>query len=79
MAIATGRSLRGQFVSPDGQWVGFLDGVVTLRKVAITGGPPITLANIFPSSARGATWAPDNTIIFATNNPAFKQWISMAE
>jgi serine/threonine-protein kinase len=69
VAIATGRSLRGQFVSPDGQWVGFLDGVVTLRKVAITGGPPITLASL-DEGARGATWAPDDTIIFATNNPA---------
>jgi eukaryotic-like serine/threonine-protein kinase len=38
VAIATGRSLRAPFVSPDGQWVGFMDGVVTLRKVAITGG-----------------------------------------
>ena len=30
---ATGRALRGPFISPDGQWVGFLDGVITLRKV----------------------------------------------
>ena len=55
VAIATsGRALRGQFISPDGQWVGFLDGVITLRKVAITGGPPITLA-ILDDGARGAT------------------------
>jgi eukaryotic-like serine/threonine-protein kinase len=69
VAIATGRSLRGPFVSPDGQWVGFLDAVVTLKKVAITGGPPITLATL-DEGARGATWTPDNTIIFATYNPA---------
>jgi serine/threonine-protein kinase len=69
VAIATGRSLRGPFVSPDGQWVGFLDGVITLRKVAITGGPPITLATL-DDGARGATWTPDNTIIFATRHPA---------
>src|SRR4029077_19258506 len=37
--------------------------------VAITGGPPITLARL-DSPARGATWAPDDTIIFATGNPA---------
>ena len=27
------------FISPDGQWMGFFDGMV-LKKVAITGGPP---------------------------------------
>ena len=69
VAIASGKALRGPFVSPDGQWVGFLDGVITLRKVSITGGPPITLATL-DDGARGATWAPDDTIIFATNNPA---------
>ena len=52
VAIASGRSLRGPFVSPDGQWVGFWDGVVMLRKVSITGGPPITLANLEPHFAR---------------------------
>ena len=69
MAIATG-ALRGPFVSPDGQWVGFVDSGNTLKKVAITGGPPITLARIDGTGPRGATWAPDDTIIFATNNPA---------
>ena len=65
MAIASGVTIRGPFVSPDGQWVGFIDGVNTLRKVAITGGPSITLASL-DSTSRGATWAPDDTIIFAT-------------
>jgi serine/threonine-protein kinase len=69
VAIATSRALRAPFVSPDGQWVGFLDGVVTLRKVSITGGPPITLAGL-DGASRGATWAPDDTIIFTTSNPA---------
>ena len=36
MALASG-SVRGPFVSPDGQWVAFFDGS-TLRKVGITGG-----------------------------------------
>jgi len=67
VAIASGQ-LRGPFVSPDGQWVGFFDNSF-LRKVAITGGPPITLASI-DAGSRGATWAPDGTIIFATANPA---------
>ena len=34
---------RGVFISPDGQWVGFFDGVATIKKVAITGGPPVTV------------------------------------
>ena len=33
---------RGVFISPDGQWVGFFDGT-TIKKVAITGGPPVTI------------------------------------
>ena len=34
---------RGVFISPDGQWVGFFD-ASTMKKVAITGGPPVTIA-----------------------------------
>jgi hypothetical protein len=67
VAIASGQ-LRGPFVSPDGQWVGFIDGNI-LRKVAITGGPSIALASI-DAGSRGATWAPDDTIVFATARPA---------
>ena len=33
---------QGVFISPDGQWVGFFDGLSQLKKVAITGGPPVT-------------------------------------
>jgi len=68
VAIASGGDVRGPFISPNGQWVGFIDGT-TLRKVAITGGPPITLTSV-DSISRGATWVPDDTIIFATSNPA---------
>jgi eukaryotic-like serine/threonine-protein kinase len=58
---------RGPFVSPDGQWVGFTDGQNILKKVPITGGPPVTIAareSTFP----GATWTPDDTIVFATTD-----------
>ena len=68
--IVVARGLvRGVFVSPDGQWVGFTDNNRTLKKVAITGGPPLTLTAL-DGGARGATWAPEDTILFATNNPA---------
>ena len=58
---------RGVFVSPDDQWVGFFDAAATLKKVAITGGPAVTLTTLDGGGARGATWGPDDTIIFATN------------
>src|SRR5206468_8050002 len=38
----------------------------TLKKVAITGGPPVTLARL--DAPRGATWAPDDTLIVATSD-----------
>ena len=38
-----------------------------LKKVAVTGGPAVTLATLDDAS-RGATWGPDDTIIFATSN-----------
>jgi hypothetical protein len=59
---------RGVFISPDGQWVGFVD-VNTMKKVAITGGPPVTVCTI-QGNFRGATWGPDGTIVFATSSLA---------
>ena len=67
MAIFTGAP-RAPFVSPDGQWVGFVDNANVLKTVAVTGGPPVTLANLNGGGSRGAVWAPDDTMIFATNN-----------
>jgi serine/threonine protein kinase len=66
VVLATSSVLRSPFISPDGQWVGFEEGVNTLKKVPIAGGPAITLAEI-DGIMRGATWLPDNTIVFATN------------
>jgi serine/threonine-protein kinase len=57
------------FTSPDGQWIGFFDSVFLLKKVAITGGPPVTVCAI-DAVPSGATWGTDGTIIFATNAPA---------
>jgi hypothetical protein len=58
---------RGVFISPDGQWVGFFDGNTILKKVAITGGSPLTICAVDGSGSRGASWGPDGTIVFATN------------
>ena len=57
---------RGVFVSPDGQWVGFFDGA-NMKRVALTGGPPLTITRIDGAGSRGATWGPDGTIVYATD------------
>ena len=67
---------RGIFISPDGQWVGFFDGVdFRIKKVAITGGPSVNVTTDAAISGevgagvnapRGATWGDDGTIIYAT-------------
>jgi serine/threonine-protein kinase len=57
---------RAPFASPDGQWIGFVDpSPITLKKVAITGGPAIRLCAL-DGPSRGATWGEDDNIIFAT-------------
>jgi Tol biopolymer transport system component/tRNA A-37 threonylcarbamoyl transferase component Bud32 len=60
---------RAPFPSPDGRWVGFFTGVSgELRKVSLTGEPPISVCRIV-GVARGASWSQDDTIVFATNEP----------
>ena len=58
---------QGVFISPDGQWVGFFDGLSRLKKVAITSGLQVPIGPVDGGGPRGATWGPDGTIIFATN------------
>ncbi len=67
VAVFTGR-VTGLFVSPDGHWIGFRDGLGVLKKVAVAGGPAVTLAMIDTAGSSGATWGPDDTIIVATNS-----------
>ena len=57
----------GPFVSPDGEWVGFVHGqsLTTLQKVSIRGGPPVTLTES-PHGLAGASWGADDQIIFGT-------------
>ncbi|HEV8254005.1 MAG TPA: protein kinase [Vicinamibacteria bacterium] len=52
----------GPFFSPDGRWIGFFAGR-KLKKVAIAGGEPLVICDA--GSLRGASWAPDDTILFA--------------
>ncbi|MDA2930045.1 protein kinase [Acidobacteria bacterium AH-259-O06] len=53
------------FFSPDGESIGFFAGW-ELKKVSLSGGPPVTLRGV-PPVTRGATWGPDDTIIFTSN------------
>ena len=41
----------------------------SLKKVAVTGGPTVTVATL-DGAARGAAWISANTIIVATSNAA---------
>jgi serine/threonine-protein kinase len=56
------------FVSPDSRWIGYVEDDLTLKKVAVTGGAPVTLARL-PVWPRGASWVDDSTIIIGTNSP----------
>jgi hypothetical protein len=58
------------FVSPDGRWVGFFTGATgELKKVSIAGGPPLLICRYHGTSG-GASWGPEDTIVFATNDPS---------
>ena len=58
------------FFSFDGRWVGFyVPGQAALKKVSLSGGAPITLAAT-TGAFYGATWGPDDTIVFASAGSA---------
>ena len=63
------REPRSPFLSPDGNWIGVFDEPNVLRKVTVNGGPAVTISGI-SGGPRGASWGPDDTIIFATNDLA---------
>jgi serine/threonine-protein kinase len=65
VAIAgTDGSPTTPFFSPDGQMVGYWDlAARALRKVAIAGGTPVTLASA--GSVYGASWTADGRILYA--------------
>jgi Tol biopolymer transport system component len=64
------------FFSPDGQWIGFF-APGSLKKISVNGGQPVTLCEV--RSARGGSWAPNDTIVFS---PSFVlgslMWVSAA-
>jgi serine/threonine protein kinase len=60
----TAENPQSPFFSPDGQWIGYWSQTDNkLKKISIRGGAPVALCNVF--WVYGATWYPDNTIIFS--------------
>jgi serine/threonine-protein kinase len=58
------------FISPDSRSIGFIRFPGSeLQKVSMTGGPAITVARI-QGLLIGASWGPDDTIVFATDTRA---------
>ena len=66
------RRVSSTAISPDGQWMGY--GTLPdmqLKKIAITGGAPVTLCDAPLFS--GAVWNPDNTIVYTETGGGVKQ------
>jgi eukaryotic-like serine/threonine-protein kinase len=54
------------FWSPDGKQIGFFaDG--KLKKIAVSGGDPLTLCAVTKGSERGGTWNASGTILYGVN------------
>jgi len=57
------------FFSPDSRWLAFNDeGDFTMRKMPVAGGPATAITKV-GTEMLGATWGPDDTIVFATTAP----------
>jgi Tol biopolymer transport system component/tRNA A-37 threonylcarbamoyl transferase component Bud32 len=56
------------FFSPDGLWVGFAtEGDEKLKKVPVSGGPAITLADNVQESFGGGSWGDDGYIVYTAD------------
>jgi len=60
------RGAEVPFFSPDGEWLGFVSGN-TISKVPLAGGPAITVCKV-TMNVSGASWGPNDVIVFATPN-----------
>ena len=62
-SLFTDQNLDTPVISPDGAWVVFHAGDGTWKKVAMLGGPAVTLAPTFAAVAHGAAWCLGDTVI----------------
>ena len=68
--LRTVTDARVPFWSPDSKWIGFtVRSTNELQKVSVTGGPAVMVCRGL-GPPRGATWGPDQTIVFATSDGA---------
>jgi eukaryotic-like serine/threonine-protein kinase len=65
--IAGSEGARDPFFSPDGQQIGFAT-LDELRRVGVGGGPSVRVCRISGVAFNGATWGPNDSIIFAQFN-----------
>ena len=63
--IDTSPLATAPFLSPDGEWIGYRV-LRSLQKVPFAGGPSIKICDLPERGFFGASWGPDDTIIFAT-------------
>ncbi len=62
------------FFSPDGLWVGFVtEEDEKLKKVPVTGGPPITLAEDVQNNFGTASWGEDGYIVYMSRGFALSR------
>ncbi|MEX1186422.1 MAG: protein kinase [Gemmatimonadaceae bacterium] len=64
-AIPGTRDARDPFFSPDGAWIGFVTADDKIQKVALAGGPPLTIASA-DSGYLGASWGAGDIVVVAT-------------
>ena len=55
------------FFSSDGQWIGFGEGGGKLMKVSLSGGAPVTLADVSAGAFFSASWGSQGMIAFVPN------------
>ena len=63
-ALAGTGGAESPFFSPDGEWIGFVDGG-TFKRISVDGGPVTDLALGAVASVLGTSWGEDGTIVFA--------------
>jgi eukaryotic-like serine/threonine-protein kinase len=66
--VLGGTGGREPFMSPDGRWLGYFAGG-QLRKMSMTGGPPIPIGRL-TSPLRGVHWGADDRIVFGVVDPS---------
>jgi len=66
--VLGGTNGRDPFMSPDGRWLGYF-AAGELRKMSMTGGPPIIICKL-ASAVRGVSWGADDRIVFGVVGPS---------